>query len=372
MRNISVGPPEAWPTPGSHNRFVEIRLCALTPIFKGGSTAAQVDEGRPFRAPSIRGALRYWWRATSTIADVAELRAREKALFGGVHGQGPVASAVSVAILTQESTLGPRPKNKPYAFGVTGREAESEARNRQVHTKATGGLRVEWRDDGAGDEVKRALKAWLLFGGVGGRSRRGAGSVWWNEGLDRPATIEDYIAAWRGLVPERTTMPWPTLAGSVLLVGPAKDSADAAWAEGLDGMSDVRASLDVRREFVQTRGADLLEWKHQDYIPIAAGERFTSRRAALGLPIRFNGRGNGFRGSLEPQGHNRYPSPLHLKVAQLGKQYHPVILAVRGPAPNRLTARHKKGAPTNGTLDATGLDRFLELAAQLPGWGRHG
>src|SRR5690606_18808523 len=108
----------------------------------------------------------------------------------------------------------------------------------------------------------------LLFGGVGGRSRRGAGSVWWNEGLDRPATIDDYIAAWRALVPKRTTKPWPTLSGSVLLVGPTKDSADDAWAEGLDGMCDVRASLGVRKGFVQMRGADLFEWKRQDYIPI--------------------------------------------------------------------------------------------------------
>lgn len=366
MRSASVSPPQAWPTPGSHQRFIELELRALTPIFKGGSTTSQVDEGRPFRAPSIRGVLRYWWRATSTLADVEQLRAREKALFGGVHGEGPVASAVSVAILAQQSTLGPRPGNKPYAFGVTGREAEGEARNRQVHTNANGRLRVEWRDDGAGDEVKRALKALLLFGGVGGRSRRGAGSVWWAEGLDRPVTIDDYIAAWRGLIPERMTRPWPTLAGSVLLVGPAKDSADAAWAEGLDGMRDVRASLNVRPGFVRARGADLLEWKRQDYIPISGRQRFTSRRAALGLPIRFNSRGNGFRGSMGPQEHNRYPSPLHLKVVQLGRQYHSVILAVCGPAPNQLTANR-----TSGTLDATGLDRFLELAAQLPGWGRH-
>ncbi len=369
MRSASVSPPPAWPTPGSHQRFIELELRALTPIFKGGSTTAQADEGRPFRAPSIRGALRYWWRATSTLADVEQLRAREEALFGGVHGEEPIASAVSVAILAQQSTLGPRPGNKPYAFGVTGREAGGEARNQQVHTDANGTLRVEWRDDGAGEEVKRALKAWLLFGGVGGRSRRGAGSVWWADGLDRPVTINVYIAAWRGLIPERTTKPWPTLAGSVLLVGPAKDSADAAWAEGLDGMRDVRASRDVRQGFVGTRGDDLLEWKRQDYIPISRRQRFTSRRAALGLPIRFNSRGNGFRGLIEPNGngHNRYPSPLHLKVVQMGRQYQPVILALRGHAPKQLTAKH-----TRGTLDPAGLDRFLELAAQLPGWGRHG
>lgn len=373
MRKATVSPPQAWPTPGSHHRFIELELRALTPIFKGGSTTAQIDEGRPFRAPSIRGALRYWWRATSTLADVEQLRARERELFGGVHGASPLASRVSIAILDQQSTPGPRPGNKPYAFGVTGKDPEGEAR--QVHTNARGRLRVEWRDNSAGEEVKRALKAWLLFGGVGGRSRRGAGSVWWAEGLDRPADISDYIAAWRRLIPERTTRPWPTLAGSVLLVGPAKASADAAWDEGLNGMRDVRASTGVRAEFIRARGADLFDWKRQDYIPISRRQRFNSPRAALGLPIRFDSRGNGFRGSMGPAHYNRYPSPLHLKVVHLAGKYHPIVLAVRGPVPDDLRATRRENGRVipyaDGTLNVAGLDRFIELAAQLPGWGRH-
>lgn len=374
MRKATVSPPQAWPEPGSHHRFIELELRALTPIFKGGSTTAQIDEGRPFRAPSIRGALRYWWRATSTLADVEQLRAREKALFGGVH-DGPVASAVSVAILSQQSTPGPRPTNKPYAFGVTGKEPENKARNRQVHMNATGTLRVEWREDSDGEEVKRALKAWLLFGGIGGRSRRGAGSIWWDEGIDRPSTIDDYVAAWRRLVPERATRPWPTLAGSILLVGPATDSADAAWDEGLNAMRDVRASTGVRTEFIRARGPDLLKWKRQDYILISRRQRFSSPRAALGLPIRFNSRGNGFRGSMEPADCNRYPSPLHLKVVHLAGNYHPIILAVRGPMPDKLRATRRENERViqyaEGSLDVAGFDRFIELATQLPGWGRH-
>jgi CRISPR-associated protein Cmr1 len=375
MRKATVNPPQAWPTPGSHHRFIELEIRALTPIFKGGSTTTQIDEGRPFRAPSIRGVLRYWWRATSTLAGEEQLLAGERELFGGVHGPSPLASRVSIAILDQQSTPGPRPDNKPYAFGVTGKDPEGEARNRQVHTNATARLRVEWRDDNAREEVQRALKAWLLFGGVGGRSRRGAGSIWWAAGLDRPADVSAYIAAWRSLIPERTTRPWPTLSGSVLLVGPARASADAAWDAGLNGMRDVRASTGVRAEFIRARGADLFEWKRQDYIPISRRQRFNSLRAALGLPIRFNSRGNGFRGSMEPAGFNRYPSPLHLKVVHLAGKYHPIILAVRGPAPDKLKAAGRENGrlveSVEGNLDAAGLDRFIELAAQLPGWERH-
>lgn len=371
MRPTPVEPPQAWPTPGVHQRFVEFDLRALTPIFKGGSTTEQVDEGRPFRAPSIRGALRYWWRATSTLADVEQLRAREKTLFGGVHGEGPVASAVSVAVLAQQSITGQRPANKPYAFGVTG-NPPAGFENYQVHRNATGALRVEWRDDGAGEEVKRALRAWLLFGGIGGRARRGAGSVWWTDGLGCPATLEEYIAAWRGLVPEGAGKPWPTLAGSILLVGSAKNSADLAWAEGLDGMRDVRASRDVREAFARIRDANLLEWKREDYLKFEQAGQFQSSRATLGLPIRFQGtKGNFF---LNPQGINRYPSPVHLKVVQFGSAFYPLMLTLRGPMPPRVSADKSKkqgGGTTRGTVDESGLDRFLELAAQLPGWARH-
>lgn len=366
MKRVPPPAPTSWPSPGTHERFIQITLCALTPIYKGGSRKDQLDEGRPFRAPSIRGALRYWWRATSEVEDEPTLRAREKALFGGVHGDGPVASGVSVAILDQKSTPGPRPSNKSYAFGVTGKEPDGDARKKQVHHEASGELRVGWREDALGENVERALRAWLLFGGIGGRSRRGAGSVWWSGGFELPDSIEAYVRLWRALVPQRETAPWPTLANGALIVGPGRGAAERAWAEGLDGMRDVRASQDVRAPFVSMRGEDLFWWKRRDYIPICNGRTFRSARAALGLPIRFNSKGAGFRGVLNADAHNRYPSPIHLKVVQLDGLYHPVFIVLRGPAPNVL-----KAGSSTGELDRNGLDEFIKLAARLPDWKLH-
>lgn len=365
MRTSSIPAPAVWPDPGTHQRFAEVHLRALTPIYKGGSTTTHIDEGRPFRPTSIRGALRFWWRATSHHSDVKALRKREKEIFGGVHGGAPVASAVTVAVRDQKSNPGPRPKDKPYAFGVTGKDPDESIRNKQVHQNATATLRVEWRDQEFHDEIMPALRAWLLFGGTGGRSRRGAGSIWWSGGLDTPVSIEAYVAAWRSLTPPPKQTLWPTLAGGVLLVGPALPSAERAWGAGLDGMRDVRASQDVSSKFAAKR--NLLEWKARDYVPICKGESFRSPRAALGLPIRFNSKGNGFRGVLNAKDHNRYPSPIHFKVIQIGERaYHPVFVVLRGEVPSKLAA-----GTVRGVVDRKGLDRFIELATQLPEWQRH-
>src|SRR5690606_41074106 len=130
---------------------------------------------------------------------------------------------------------------------------------------------------------------------------------------------------------------------------PTRRSSDL----GLDGMRDLRASRDVRAAFVPMRDANLLEWKREDYVKFGQAGQFQSRRAALGLPIRFQGTKGDF--FLNPQGKNRYPSPIHLKVVQLGSVFHPLMLVLRGPMPQRLSAnKTRSGGTTRGTLDATG------------------
>lgn len=58
---------------------------------------AGADQNKPeIRAPSIRGALRWWFRV---LAGERDVRKEEEELFGSVHGaDGPVASAISVRV----------------------------------------------------------------------------------------------------------------------------------------------------------------------------------------------------------------------------------------------------------------------------------
>jgi hypothetical protein len=63
-----------------------------------------------------------------------------------------------------------------------------------------------------------------------------------------------------------------------------------------------------------------------------------------------------------------------LKVVQLASGFHPVMLALRGRMPQAVSATPQQArtrATTPGAVAEAGLDRFLELAAQLPDWKRY-
>lgn len=78
-------------------------LTFITPALLAGA-----DQNAPeIRAPSIRGALRWWFRVLAGGRDVRE---EEEELFGGVHGSdGPVASAISVRVETPRIVKGSEP-----------------------------------------------------------------------------------------------------------------------------------------------------------------------------------------------------------------------------------------------------------------------
>ncbi|HEU0087527.1 MAG TPA: type III-B CRISPR module RAMP protein Cmr1 [Pseudonocardiaceae bacterium] len=62
--------------------WIRLTLAVRTPLFSGDDP---VVEGTPVRVPSIRGALRYWFRAVAAghgVSDLTQLWADEQAVFG--------------------------------------------------------------------------------------------------------------------------------------------------------------------------------------------------------------------------------------------------------------------------------------------------
>lgn len=191
--------PNAWET-----RVYTIKV--VTPMFGGGVDPGVADPVTPIRVPTIRGHLRFWWRVTKGAGmHVEKLHKREIEVWGDTESPSPVV----VEVTAQPASLEKR-EPKGFGFYKFGPEAYALFSARQNSASLTRegfhfGLRVTWpkhehlqeiRDkenthrrrenqelldekiEDISSDVETALWAWLSFGGIGGRTRRGCGALY--------------------------------------------------------------------------------------------------------------------------------------------------------------------------------------------------
>lgn len=202
-------------------------VCRLiTPVFGGGVDARKKDPITLVRASGLRGALRFWWRATSALTDVEALRSEEATLFGDVHGLRPQASRVQVAVVRQPRRINDYPvfvrghafKLMPeirdgFAYGAFPLRSQGPEKLHDVLHHCTDTFEVEIGCPAVEiPNLQRALWALFHFGGLGARVRRGFGALELESavGFDLP-TIDD---GW----PDgpSSASAWPTLAGKAM------------------------------------------------------------------------------------------------------------------------------------------------------------
>ena len=172
----------------------EIRatLRIVTPMFLGGANPHELSD--TIRPPSIKGALRFWWRAlawsrirphSANDADaLKEVHQQEAALFGlaaaGATG-GQSRFSLRVSAPTFQTTAGGQvhepfsrhPGARYLGYGLMG--AKKLIRpciepGQEFHVI----LRTR---DPIDSTLRNALIAWGLLGGLGSRARHGIGSV---------------------------------------------------------------------------------------------------------------------------------------------------------------------------------------------------
>lgn len=184
-------------------KTVEAKFRIVTPMFIGGADQTPSDGIRP---PSVKGALRFWWRALNwgkfrkdTKDDVSALRdlhKEEARLFGAAAKteKGRVTRGQGCFLLEviHQPDLKRFVDNWPQAHTRNGVKSKSgylglglfqmnEHQQRQaIEEGAEFTLRLLFRPDTDKkdmEEIRKALVALGLFGGLGSRSRRGFGSV---------------------------------------------------------------------------------------------------------------------------------------------------------------------------------------------------
>jgi CRISPR-associated protein Cmr1 len=226
----------------------------ITPIFGGGVETRTNDPSFPIRPTAIRGQLQFWWRATvgAQYATPQELRAAQSEIWGSTERPSQVqvlVEGVQAGKPEQCARFDPDKKNTgkyrstptwnppfnntslPYAlFPFQGQLAN---RGMQIEVEPAACIRkasfclVLRCANNLWPQVEPALWAWLNFGGLGSRTRRGCGSI-------RCSTLvpKDHGELINRLKEFRQNAPqareWPTLAAAILLGSEQRD-AMTAW-----------------------------------------------------------------------------------------------------------------------------------------------
>lgn len=183
------------------DRIIMVRHYRLiTPLYGGGVEPGKVDtEVTPIRGTSIRGQLRFWWRATrgGKYGSREEMKKAEGELWGSTK----TGSSVSVRIVEwnagapydgardvrrnrqgERVDIGKETSDHSYvAFPL--REERDEHREITkpagvVHQKVNFKLQLSFPNTAdIREQMRAALWAWDTFGGVGARTRRGFGAL---------------------------------------------------------------------------------------------------------------------------------------------------------------------------------------------------
>ncbi|MCW5942892.1 MAG: type III-B CRISPR module RAMP protein Cmr1 [Fimbriimonadaceae bacterium] len=384
MRVASVGAPSFTGEAGRWTELADVRVDLATPMLGGGSRAGHPDLDQPFRPSAIRGALRRWWRATNVFASPADLRSRERALWGMADAEGPSSSLVRVEvdqtssselrILRDAGNLVP-----DYAKGIlieprTGIRAVSDEHAIRILPTGSFRLVVSVRSDrfatddspaitGAQkSEVLRALAAWLLFGGIGARTRRGFGALRW-EGFGAQAHLTGLAGPQN---PNFLVSGFTSLVGAWLFLKSAQDS-NRAWHQAIETLRDFRkGQVGAQR---QGHGPNSHSpWPEADSIRQAQGvptlrplPRQTFPRAELGLPLQFRSARPGRQNNFGPiagefveswvpttNGQTRLASPVLVKpILWNGQWWAGLVLLTRGRIRRPGLTTDARGYPDN-------------------------
>lgn len=268
---------------GPELREMQVRLEVVTPILGGSHQTRAIDDVDVIRAPSVRGHLRFWWR-TLYAKDYSTPEAvyqRESALWGRAANDGGGRSAVEIRISvervggTDSSDIrlypGKGQQATPGAYALWPARAETKtntptAPRRQPGTQFQLTLKVAGTEKDEA-EVRNTLRAWILFGGYGGRTRRGLGSLtvigdangWLPTAATREALTSLFdrdifaVDAETDGHPPRQPCDVPQLGGAAIHVGPKVADAQRAWTTALNWLRDFRQGTAEHQQLGRAR-----------------------------------------------------------------------------------------------------------------------
>lgn len=321
----------------------EYQISLITPLFGGGVKASEPDQTLPIRATSIRGQLQFWWRATRGAGFARDdLFARHADVWGTTDKASPVEVDVRDVTATQARSCArygwnPNARNRqggwrltwespfassplPYAlFPFQGKQppspgADPEEAPAQFIEDASFTLRLRYpavlRHD-----LETAVWAWVNFGGLGARTRRGCGALLCSELAPKElGGLEQWFRT-GSVNGAGNARDWPTLPSSVLAGSQSEGPVDA-WKKVVGLLQEFRQGVGIARNpGQQNNRPGRSRYPEPESIRRVTGKRPAMHgrlqhipddafpRAEFGLPIVFH-----FQGQGEPPDTVLYPS----------------------------------------------------------------
>lgn len=367
-----------------------VEIETITPILGGAPETRAVDDVDVIRVPTIRGHLRFWWRALQRdpelLSDPAKFAAAEAAIWGKAAedkgGRSPVEVAVEVRRPTPKPDVSDVTYRTPGAYALwPARKIEERGKEQDPAPRYPAGVRFRLTlsaPEVSIPELRNVVRAWLLFGGYGSRTRRGLGSLKlvdrqaqtrWLPSIEDPHDIEpgelrtefkeacERLFGRNVLAASTRTGQTPSLAGATLLIGrlSREEAAQRAWFEALHWLRDFRQQPGSAREPGSPPGRS--RWPEADKLRHLTGKyghpaRYADHtaawpRAEFGLPIvgRFLGRDEPDPFVLnwqideteakpgEERIKDRLASPLIVKPLQTVQSFYPCALWLNRAAP---------------------------------------
>lgn len=380
MRNAVDFAPES----ASIQKTYEIEV--VTPMFGGGVDAGNNDESKLIRETSIRGSLRFWYRATvgAKFQTPAELFQEESKIFGTTDAPSKLGVRVSrIQAKAPESYGNLNPGiGAPlgYALFPFAQNGDSPERSgRRVTFKLTLSYPKECEET-----INVALWAWFNFGGIGARTRRGCGALYCKEFAPRRNenrvvwTQEFASAALNGAT--NIVRKWPTL-GSVFR-RPDVCDPQKAWTEGVADYRHYRQGLDFARNRGQNGSRPGRSfWPEPDALRKITRQNAPQHapyperpiafpRAELGAPIvfHFKDRTDPKDVNLQPVGYERAGSPIIVKPLVFDdKTAAPCVVFLNEPRVEKVSF---KGAP--GEYDVVVRENATYRNSPLGGYSANG
>ena len=156
----------------------EFDIEVVTPMFLGGA----VTDDAELRVPSIKGMLRFWWRASCGITDLQNMKKLEDRIFGSMKGKAAFSLLVADSSKIEYQM---KMNDRGESFRVHGQSASIVdylaygTHKKHIMPGCSFKLKFNFYNEDFKKEILNAFYFFIAFGGLGARSRNGFGSIHW-------------------------------------------------------------------------------------------------------------------------------------------------------------------------------------------------